>query len=307
FLNKKSADPGIFLLWQNKPSVIIGRHQVTKSLIQEAYIKEHNLPVVRRISGGGAVYHDLGNLNFSFIKSIEKPFNVDVCSMLAQILLALKAIGICAEATGRNDIVVDGKKISGTSQICLGETVLFHGTLLVSANINAMSAALAIDQKKILSKGVSSIAARVQNLNQISPTKITISYLKAALLRACDCAIAQLDASLEAQAVDLANSKYRTWDWNYGASPPFTEERSTRFPWGSVCIRVDVHKGLVRHLDISGDFISLRDPSEIGDLLKGQPWQSEELTSLLRNLPWEIYFINCDPKQMLAFFTGASA
>ena len=306
FLNKKRTDPDLFLLWQNKPCVIIGRHQVTEAVIHTSYIAEHNLPVVRRMSGGGAVYHDLGNLNFSFIKHIDSPFSIDVATILAPILSALQELGVCAQSSGRNDIAVCGQKISGTSQMRLGETLLFHGTLLVEANIEAMSAALAIDQKKIKSKGVSSIAARVTNLAKIWPAKTTMADLRNALVRKCDCTIAKVNRSLEEQALELANSKYRTWDWNYGASPPFTEERSQRFPWGSVCLRVDVHKGLVRNLAISGDFISLQDPAKIAAIVQGQPWQTDVLTRLLTPLPWEDYFINCDPKQMLLFFTGQS-
>ena len=301
----KQDSPDLLLLWQNAPSVIIGRHQCTEEVIQTSFVADNSIPVVRRMTGGGAVYHDLGNLNFSFITSTVEPLTFEVKVFLEPLLAALRQVGIEAQASGRNDLEVLGKKISGTSQLRLGQTVLFHGTLLVNLDLAILDKALAVDPAKIHSKGVQSIAARVVNLSTIWPQGTTLENLKDALLTATKSKASHLPQELEVEAIELANKKYRTWDWNYGASPPFTIAEHKRFPWGLVSLKVNVRKGLISSWQITGDFISLKDPEELAKLVLGKPWDIEILSQIFATQPFEAYFVHCDPKQMLAFFTGA--
>ena len=275
--------PGLFLLWQNAPSVIVGRHQVTLDEIDSDFVRRRGLPVVRRMTGGGAVYHDLGNLNFSFMENAHGRKTVDFARYLRPVCAALAELGVQASLTGRNDLEAGGRKISGSAQSLRQGRILHHGTLLVSLDFGELVQALHVDPDKIRSKGIASVRSRVANISEFWAPGSSMESLRA--------------------AEELAERKYRSWDWNYGASPAFSLQRRERFPWGLVDWRLDVRDGIVRDCRICGDFFAAADIAGLEERLRGVPCRSDALAGALNGVAWQEYFSHCDPQRMEQFFT----
>ncbi len=294
--------PGLFMLWQNGPSIIVGRHQCTAEEVNADFVRRENLPVVRRITGGGAVYHDTGNLNFSFIENANGQERVNFRRYLEPVREALRDVGVRAEISGRNDLEVDGRKISGSGQRIHRGKVLHHGTLLVDVDFGRLSEALSVDPEKIRSKGVASVRARVRNLSECWTPGTDMGTLKCCLLRHCAASAARLDMGDYAAAQALADSKYRQWSWNYGASPAFTEEKRRRFPWGGVNLRLSVRNGRIADCRIYGDFFANAEIEDLENMLAGLQHEPGALAEALEDVPWELYFSGCDPEEMRRFF-----
>ena len=295
--------PGFFLLWQNGPSVIVGRHQCTAEEINAEFIRRENLPVVRRNTGGGAVYHDTGNLNFSFLENTRRPGGMDFSRLLAPVRLALADVGVTAEVSGRNELEVRGRKISGNAQLLRDGKVLHHGTLLVNLDFSRMVEALNPAPEKIRSKGVASVRARVANIADLWKPGSTMETLKHALSRRCAERRAGVSRETLAAAQSLAETKYRQWDWNYGASPAFTEKKRERFPWGSVDMRLGVRDGVIRSCRIYGDFFAATPIGELEALLTGRKRESGALAQALAGADMENFFSGCDAAVMRRFLT----
>jgi lipoate-protein ligase A len=295
--------PGLFLLWQNGPSVIVGRHQCTAEEVNAEFIRRENLPVVRRNTGGGAVYHDTGNLNFSFLENMSRPNKMDFRRLLVPVCLALADVGVAAEISGRNDLETRGRKISGNAQLLRDGKVLHHGTLLVNLDFSRMAEALKPAPEKIRSKGVSSVRARVANIAEFWKPGATMETLRDALSRRCAERQAELSRETLAAAQSLAETKYRRWDWNYGASPAFTEKKRERFPWGSVEMRLDVRDGLIRSCRVHGDFFAAAPIGGLEALLTGKKRESGALTQALAGADMENFFCGCDAAVMRRFLT----
>ncbi|MDR1777265.1 MAG: lipoate--protein ligase [Desulfovibrio sp.] len=294
--------PGFFLLWQNNPSVIVGRNQCTAEEVNAAYVQRENLPVVRRMTGGGAVYHDAGNLNFSFLEN-RSSAKVDFLRFLEPVRLSLQDVGVTTHISGRNDLEADGRKISGNAQLLSRGKILHHGTLLVSLDFERMCEALTPAPEKIRSKGVASIRARVVNISELWPQGTTMEMLREALLARCADAKGTLNPGDALAAQTLARNKYRLWKWNYGASPPFSERKRERFPWGLVELRLDVRDGIIRSCRIYGDFFSAKPIGELEALLTGEKRRSATLKHVLAETDLEEFFSGCDADAMRCFLT----
>lgn len=295
--------PGLFLLWQNAPSVIVGRHQVTLDEIDSDFVRRRGLPVVRRMTGGGAVYHDLGNLNFSFMENAHGRKTVDFARYLRPVCAALAELGVQASLTGRNDLEAGGRKISGSAQSLRQGRILHHGTLLVSLDFGELVQALHVDPDKIRSKGIASVRSRVANISEFWAPGSSMESLRAALLRHCADGEGELEPEVLRAAEELAERKYRSWDWNYGASPAFSLQRRERFPWGLVDWRLDVRDGIVRDCRICGDFFAAADIAGLEERLRGVPCRNDALAGALNGVAWQEYFSHCDPQRMEQFFT----
>lgn len=284
FLCEKDED--FFLLWQNEPCIVIGRNQNAADEINGDYVRTRSLPVVRRMTGGGAVYHDTGNLNFSFIINGEAD-RVELCRPVIDVL---RSIDVVAEISGRNDILVGGKKISGTAMCSRGGRSLFHGTLLISTDLEAMSEALKPDETKLIGHGVKSVRSRVANLSEyteeVSPN--IIGAMLAGYMTERGGEIYELGES-DIDAIEkLRDSKYSTDEWNCGAERLQKSERS-RLSCGTVYIKKKNICGRIEDIRIFGDFMNSGDISKLEARLCGTELRRDKITSALESVQTEKY------------------
>ncbi|HHY82765.1 MAG TPA: lipoate--protein ligase [Clostridiales bacterium] len=278
------------ILWQNEPSVIIGRNQNTIEEINAKFIKENNIHVVRRMSGGGAVYHDLGNLNFTFIVNSDQDVASNFRKFTEPVVSALDKLGVKAEFSGRNDITIDGRKFSGNAQHYSKNRLLHHGTILFDSDLTVVQEALNVKIDKLQSKGVKSVRSRVTNVAPYLKEKITVEEFKDVLLKFIlndehykDKEYILTEADLAAVRA-LMEKKYLTWEWNYGESPAFEIEKSRRFDGGNLSLKFNVEDGYLIDLKIYGDFFGKKDPADIEKLLKNQLYQDESIRRLLKSI-----------------------
>lgn len=275
------------LFYVNRPSIIIGKHQNTIEEIDADFVHQHDITVVRRISGGGAVYHDLGNLSFSFItRYTPQRFN-NYAEFTGPVVEALRELGVPAERTGRNDIVVEGRKVSGNAQVVRGDRMFSHGTLLLDSNLDDVMRALKPKPGKVESKGIQSVRSRVANISEFLGAPLPMDDFRAALLAHLfpgggPVPSHEFSADDRRRVEDLANAKYRTWDWNYGESPPFNLQRTRRFPSGEIDVRLDVTDGIVRAVRVFGDFFSSREIADLERGLTGVRYRRADLADALR-------------------------
>ncbi len=288
FLCEKNKD--FFLLWQNKPCIVIGKNQNAADEINPDYISARSLPVVRRITGGGAVYHDRGNLNFSFIINGEAD-RVELCRPIIDVL---RSIGVVAEISGRNDILVGGRKISGTAMCSHGGRSLFHGTLLISADLEAMSEVLRPDENKLMGHGVKSVRSRVANLSEYTKEEVSpniIGAMLAGYMTERGGKIYELGES-DIKAIEkLRDNKYSTDEWNCGAERLQKSERS-RLSCGTVYIKKKNVCGRIEDIRIFGDFMNIGDISKLEARLRGTEFRREEIISALEEARVEKYIPN---------------
>lgn len=284
-LREKSEN--FFLLWRNEPCVVIGKNQVAADEINPDYVLYRSLPVVRRMTGGGAVYHDTGNLNFSFIQNGE-PDRAKLCRPVIEVL---RSLGVEAELSGRNDILVGGRKISGTAMCSRGGRSLFHGTLLINADLEAMSEVLRPDENKLMGHGVKSVRSRVANLSEYTKEEVSpdiIGAMLAEYMTERGGEIYKLGES-DIEAIEkLRDSKYSTDEWNCGAEQLQKSERS-RLSCGTVYIKKKTACGRIEDIRIFGDFMNTGDVSEIENHLKGIKLRRGAITSALESVQTEKY------------------
>ena len=287
-------DRSYLMLWQNKSAVIIGKYQNALVEINAEYVKEHKIQVVRRLSGGGAVYHDLGNLNFSFIADAESMGRINFRLFCQPVIRALQSLGVPAELNGRNDMTVDGKKFSGNSQYIQQSRVLHHGTILFDSDLEAVSLALRADAKKLQSKGVTSVRSRVTNLRPYLAEQMSLARFRETLLahilqenpgKAYDFSKADL------QAIDeIRRQRYANWDWNYGRSPSGSMVKKRRIEGcGTVSAVLSSDQGRIQELRFSGDFFSTLGPEALADKLIGARLDEEELGQILSGVDLGLY------------------
>lgn len=244
------------LLWQNRNAIVVGKHQNTVEEVNAQYVQEHGVQVVRRLSGGGAVYHDMGNLNFTIIGDAEgNKFNFQKLSQ--PIVQTLGRMGAEVQFSGRNDLLMDGRKISGNAQFVRGSRLLHHGTLLLHSDLDMISNVLTVKGDKIESKGVKSVRSRVTNINDHAPN-ITIPDFKAlleeTLLKDRDIQHYVFTETDRAGITALRENKYSTWEWNYGRSPEYDIRKERRFSGGGVCLYMRVNEGVIQSIRIMGDY-----------------------------------------------------
>lgn len=277
------------LLWQNDNTIVVGRHQNTLSEIDLPYVTEHGIRVVRRLSGGGAVYHDLGNLNYSFITDAEQDETVNLRKFCQPVADALRALGIDAVVDGRNDILADGFKISGNAQYVRDGRVMHHGTLLFDSDLAVLGNALRVSPEKIKAKGVKSVRSRVTNIRALLPEDRTlpqfIEHLKAYLLQDIPHIGYTLTEEDLAVIERLRRERYATWQWNFGASPPCTMQKQCRIEGcGAVQAHLLLEKGCIRQLALTGDFFSTEEPEQLTEKLLGTPLREKDCRTALEGV-----------------------
>ncbi|PRZ13856.1 lipoate-protein ligase [Laceyella sediminis] len=284
------------LFYINEPSIIIGKHQNTVEEINVDYVREKGIHVVRRLSGGGAVYHDLGNLNFSFITKDDGKSFANFRKFTEPVISALESLNIKAELSGRNDILVDGKKVSGNAQFSTRGRMFSHGTLMFNVNIEEVVKALQVKKEKIESKGIKSVRSRVANLVDYLAEPMSIQDFRQVLLTHIFAGKqpvpqVELTAADWAEIEKIADQRYRNWDWNFGESPEFNVQHSKRFPIGSIDIRLDVgEKGVIRQCKIYGDFFGVGDVADIEQRLAGVRYDRDAIEKALADVDVKHYF-----------------
>lgn len=299
------------LFYINKPSIIIGRNQNTLEEIDQEYCEENDIQIVRRISGGGAVYHDFGCLNFSFMTDYDRTKLNNFKQFTAPIVKILNDIGIPAQMRGRNDIEADGKKISGNAQFSSVKRMFSHGTLLFDTDLEEVTRALNVKMTKIKSKGHKSARARVANITEFLEHPMTTKEFREIILKG----LMEEKDNFETYKItkedwkginQLKDEKYANWDWNYGKSPKFDIQRTTRFPSGIIDIRIKVKKGgRIENLKIYGDFFGKDPIEEIEDALVNVRYEKKDITEALKDFDLYTYFGQINRNDFINLLYGA--
>lgn len=284
-----------FMLWQNDKTIVIGKYQNTIEEISSRFVKENNINVVRRLSGGGAVYHDMGNVNFTFIakRSEENSFCFE--HFTGHIIDILKEFKITAEFNSRNDLTIGGRKFSGNSQYIKGDRILHHGTLLFDSDLEVLVKALNVSDAKIESKAVKSVHERVTNIKSHMEEDISLKDFKIAIKKhICGGETIKkyfLSREEEKDIYYLRRDKYITWNWNYGESPKCNIIKRGRYDGGLVQIMMTVENGTIQVAKIYGDFFAGENLQEVAEQLEGCRYtmegiekQAEEISKIIVGL-----------------------
>ena len=302
------ADEPVFMLWRNNAAVIVGKNQNTFSEIDLDFVKENNVRVIRRLTGGGAVFHDLGNVNFTFMENEQDGHFNNYTYYTTDLVDFLAAFGVQAELSGRNDILIDGKKICGNAQCVSNHKVMHHGCILYSADLSRLTHALKAKKEKFDGKSVKSVASRVTNIVDHMDDKMEVT----AFLDAFERFIAERYACAEyrftAQDIEsiqqLTDEKYDTWEWNFGRSPDYNFMNTQKFDFGLIEIHLMISAGMLHMVKISGDFFGKRDISEIETALTGHYHKAEEIEAVLGKYDISQYISGCTKETFVKLFTA---
>ena len=304
-VENRLCDEPLLLFYINEPSIIIGRNQNTVEEVNQAYVDAHGIHVVRRMSGGGAVYHDLGNFSFCFIQD-ENSLSRDFSVFTKPVIEALHQMGVAgAKLEGRNDLLIDGKKFSGMTA---------HGTILFDADLDAVTQALKPRADKIESKGIKSVRSRVTNIKPfVAPEykSLTTRQFRDALLlyifgvkdRAQVPEYFLTDADWE-KIAQIRAERFANWDWNYGKSPAFSSERYCKFPQGAVDFRFSVERGVIQSLKIYGDFFGMGDIADVEKWLTGIPYRREAVELAFKQFDARHYFGGIEAEALVDVLVG---
>ena len=296
-----------FMLWQNANSIIIGKYQNALEEINQQYVDAHGIRVARRLSGGGAVYHDTGNLNFTFIVDQKNTSDFDFSVFVVPVVEALRKLGVEAEFGGRNDILIGGRKISGNSQYVHRGRIMHHGCIMLESNLENVTDALRVKPAKFQSKNIQSVRSRVTTINENAPRPISMEEFKAALraqvLGDAGAVPYELTAEDLTEIEKLRAEKYATWEWNYGRAKKFSMTREEKFPAGLVTVQMEAENGHIREIGISGDFFGNGDIRELEAGLAGAALD-EHLEEKLEELGLGDYMSGITPAELAGLIRG---
>lgn len=307
YLLTKFPQEDILLFYVNAPAIIIGKFQNTLAEINLDYVREKNIKVVRRLSGGGAVYHDLGNLNFSFHTLLGDKDFTDFATFTEPVLSLLNKLDVPAKLEGRNDLLVDGKKFSGNAKMVKAGKMIQHGTILIDSEMAILADALQVNPLKFIDKAVKSNRSRVTNLIDYLPNnssvetfkQLFIAEIKAQNATATSYTLSPADIE---NITQLVNDKYGTWDWNFGFSPAYNFKKAIKIPAGFVEVHLDVQKGHIQQAKIFGDFFASKPIEELEHKLIGVKHEEYEIRDLLTTVAIVDYFGKVTAEEIVAAF-----
>lgn len=302
YILTEKFDNDFLILWQNRSTVVIGRNQNALEEINVEFIDENGIDVVRRTTGGGAVYHDLGNLNYSFICDYGDVETMTIERFFMPVVNALKELGLNAEVSGRNDILVNGAKVSGTAQRLFKNRILHHGTLLFDSDLDTVASALNVNPDKFASKSVKSVRSRVGNIRTFLDTDMDIDqfrhHIVNSVCRSGSICI-EISENDRKRIEEIKRAKYDLRSWNYGHSPRYEMKNRKRWPGGTLEVRMTVEKGIIAGISFSGDFLSLRDLSDLSSELVGVENSREEIHKVLEGFKLKELFGSITEEQIL--------
>lgn len=282
----------VFYLWRNEPAVIIGRNQNAYAEVNLPFLEANGIALVRRITGGGAVYHDLGNLNYSIVGP-TRCFESERPAVIAE---ALRSMGIPAELGGRNDIFVDGRKCSGYARRLWKDRTMIHGTLMFSVDLEQLVQALAVPGSKVSAAGVESVRSRVANLRDYVDMSMEQFTQKLHTLLSNGDTLCHFGRAQQAEKSPLIDdTRFRSWEWNYGKSPEASFSKTRKFPCGTVTVSYSIVHGCLHNVRFSGDFIGSADVSVLEKRLEGVPPSPDLLQDT------QTFFDGVSPDDLTAF------
>ncbi len=283
-----NCDEDVFMLWRNDRTVVIGNNQNAYAEVDREYADTHGITVSRRLTGGGAVFHDLGNVNFSFIIPSDGK-GIDFKRYTQPIIDSLNRMGLDAELSGRNDILIDGKKVSGNAQCVRNGKVLHHGTLLYSADLSKVAGVLKVDPTKLQSKGIKSVRSRVANIKDFMDGDMDVLEFMAAIEADFEGTRRDFTEAELCEINKLRDGKFATWDWIWGRSKSYTLVTKERYPYGSIEASVDADHGIIKEVKLTGDFFGVGDITELTDSLKGVRYDYNDVLMTLERYDIQRY------------------
>lgn len=310
YMNKRNDD--IFILWINSRSILLGRNQNLYKEINTEYTSRENIDIVRRISGGGTVFNGPGNINFTFISG-RKDKDSRVCEGFEKfaepVIKALRSLGANAEFTGRNDILIEGKKFSGNAQYFTKDRILHHGTLLFDLDLSEVPKALISRKEKIKDKSITSVASRVSNIRPYIKKDMDTgefkNYLRDFVMNYHNISEIYIPTEYEKEEIKMfSDSKYASPSWTYGKCSEFNIENIRKYPFGLVEYEVFVDKGIITNISISGDFFGELPVYLLESKLKGCPFSGKDIEEALKDTDPKKFISGMDTKTLIDDILG---